>query len=531
MIKILLQKQLLELNRAFFFDAQKGKKRSKAAAGGMIVLYALLMTVVLGGIFTYLSVTLCASLTTAGADWLYFTIMGLIAVALGVFGSVFNTYASLYLAKDNDLLLSMPIPVYAILFVRLLGVYLMGLLYSGVVLVPAVIVYWVTKTVTVAAVIGSLLYIVAITLFVLVLSCLLGWVVAQIAVRMRHKNILTVLLSVLFLAAYYFVYFRAQTLLTELIANVDIVGAKLRGAAYPLYLLGKMGTGDPIGIVVTMLCVAAMIALTAFLLARSFLHIATTPTAEAGKTYTAGREKVHSPDTALYLRERARFTGSANYMLNCGMGILMMPVCAVLLLWKGGALSETAAMLFDNTEVVAAIVMGVAIMVVSMNTITSPSVSLEGNNLWIAQSLPVSSWQILRAKLRLHIVMTETPMLPSCICVAIGLCLTVTQTLALIASATAYVFFSAALGLMMNLLRPNLDWTNENAPIKQSVPVFVSLFGGWLCGIAAILAYFALPDGFSAALFGMIVTIVFSVAAALLLRWLRKTGAQIYAGL
>ena len=77
--------------------------------------------------------------------WLYFALMGLLAVFLGAFGSVFNTYASLYLAKDNDLLLSMPIPVRTMLLAsRLLGVYLMGLLYSGVVILPAVIVYWVS---------------------------------------------------------------------------------------------------------------------------------------------------------------------------------------------------------------------------------------------------------------------------------------------------------------------------------------------------------------------------------------------------
>ena len=35
---------------------------------------------------------------------LYFLIMGMIAIALGTFGSVFNTYSGLYLSKDNDLL-------------------------------------------------------------------------------------------------------------------------------------------------------------------------------------------------------------------------------------------------------------------------------------------------------------------------------------------------------------------------------------------------------------------------------------------
>lgn len=71
--------------------------------------------------------------------------MGLISVLLGAFGSVFNTYAGVYLPKDNDLLLSMPIPVSALVGARLAGVYLMGFLYSAVVILPAVLVYWLTE--------------------------------------------------------------------------------------------------------------------------------------------------------------------------------------------------------------------------------------------------------------------------------------------------------------------------------------------------------------------------------------------------
>ena len=40
---------------------------------------------------------------------------------MGAFGSVFNTYSSLYLAKDNDLLLSLPIPLRVIISSRLLS--------------------------------------------------------------------------------------------------------------------------------------------------------------------------------------------------------------------------------------------------------------------------------------------------------------------------------------------------------------------------------------------------------------------------
>ena len=137
MLSALLKKQLQEIFRSYFYNAKQGKARSCASTVGYFAFFAVLMVGVLGGMFTYLAHSLCAPFAAAGMEWLYFTIMAMVAIVLGAFGSVFNTYSSLYLAKDNDLLLSMPIPVRTILLSRLLSVYLMGLLYSGVVLLPA----------------------------------------------------------------------------------------------------------------------------------------------------------------------------------------------------------------------------------------------------------------------------------------------------------------------------------------------------------------------------------------------------------
>ena len=111
MFKTLLKKQLLEINRSFFYDAKKGRNRSKKGTIAYITFYVLLMFGYLGGLFGFLSHALAAPLVSVGMGWLYFLIMGGIAVVLGIFGSVFSTYSSVYMSKDNDLLLSMPIPI------------------------------------------------------------------------------------------------------------------------------------------------------------------------------------------------------------------------------------------------------------------------------------------------------------------------------------------------------------------------------------------------------------------------------------
>ena len=160
MLKLLIKKQLAEIFRSYFYDAKKNKKRSKGATVLFFVFFALLMVGLLGGLFTALSLSICDNLVPLGLDWMYFALIGLIAVLLGTFGSVFNTYAGLYLAKDNDLLLSLPIPVRSIILSRLLSVYLMGLLYSGVVTIPAAIVYLIKAPFYAGVPVGGLLFVV-----------------------------------------------------------------------------------------------------------------------------------------------------------------------------------------------------------------------------------------------------------------------------------------------------------------------------------------------------------------------------------
>ena len=253
MVKILLKKQLTEIFRAYFYDAKKNKARSKAAVTGYIVLFVFLMVGILGGMFTFLSVSLCGALTAVGFDWLYFAIMSLLAILLGAFGSVFNTYSGLYLAKDNDLLLSMPIPVGTIMISRLLGVYLMGLMYSGVVLIPAAAVYLIIASHSLPAVIGWVLLVLLISVFVLTVSSALGWVVAKISLKLKNKSFITVIVSLLFFGAYYFVCFKAQDIISDLIVNAAKYGDKIKGSAYPIYLFGRVGTGDFMAILIVMI--------------------------------------------------------------------------------------------------------------------------------------------------------------------------------------------------------------------------------------------------------------------------------------
>ncbi|HAO69311.1 MAG TPA: hypothetical protein DCR31_04470, partial [Ruminococcaceae bacterium] len=90
MLNVLLKKQLTEIFRSYFYDPKKNRARSKAGIVAYFILFVVIMAGFLGGMFTFLSLSICDALAAVGMDWLYFALMGLLAVLLGAFGSVFN---------------------------------------------------------------------------------------------------------------------------------------------------------------------------------------------------------------------------------------------------------------------------------------------------------------------------------------------------------------------------------------------------------------------------------------------------------
>ena len=529
MLKQLVKKQMAEIFRSYLYDAKKSQKRAKGTVILYFALFVFLMVGVLGGMFTFVAMMLCDAMAAVDMGWLYFTLMGLVAIFMGAFGSVFNTYSSLYLAKDNDLLLSLPIPLRVIISSRLVTVYLMGLMYSAVVIVPAVVVYWIQVAHSAAVIVGGLLTVAIVSLIVLLLSCLLGWVVAKISLKLKHKSITTVLVSLLGIGLYYFIYFKAQTVISDLVANAVVYGVKIKGAAYPLYLFGRMAEGDWTAMALVSAAVVLLTAMTWLLLSRSFLRLATSGGSTGKARYREKKARVRSLPAALLGKECRRFVSSPNYMLNCGMGVLMIPAAGVLLLLKGGEWLGLLKAVLPGADSVLAI--SVACLLASMNDMAAPSVSLEGKSLWVLQSLPVSAWEVLKAKLKMQLVFTGIPMLVFLACALPVLGLSPALSLLTAAGSLLAVLLLALFGLTMGLKMPNLHWTSEITPVKQGGSVALALLGGWAYALLPGGAAMALGRNLHPAVIPAVFCLLTAVLCALLYVWLKNRGAKVFAAL
>lgn len=531
MLKPLLKKEFISLFKNFFVDRKTGKAKPKKNIILSFLLF-LLAFVFLGGSFFSWSVILTDALLPMDLGWLFFSLLGIFALMLGTFGSVFNTYAGLYHAKDNELLLSMPIkPVYIILS-RLIGVYLITLLYESIVFIPGMICYWIRADVTVLNVIFPFLLLFILSFLISALTCLLGWLVAVIASRIRNTKIITVFISLVVFGIYYFVCFRFQNILFSLIAYAENISEKIKSYVYPFYAFGLACEGDPLQFLIFTLFSCGCFLVVFLIMSRSFIKIATASSKLKKKVYVAKQYKEHSVDKALFIKEVKRFTSSSVYMLNCGLGLVIMPVIAVALIIKGGdIISSISQMSPQVSEVLPALSTGAVCILVSTNCITAPSVSLEGKNIWFVQSLPVDGYRVLLAKLKLHVALNTLPSV--LITAAFGIAIK-TDIVAIVISSFCVICFDVLLGmvgLILNLKMPNLNWTNETVPVKQGWPIMISMFGGWIVGAVFSVLSFVTGNIIDYRIFVLIFALVFLALSLVADRWLRTKGQAIFATL
>ena len=389
-----------------------------------------------------------------------------------------------------------------------------------------------SKITPLANVLGGVLLTALISVFVMTLSCALGWVVAKISL-LKHKSFVTVVISLAFFGAYYFFYFRAMALIQELLANLAVYGAAVKDGAYPIYLFGSVGTGNAKACIIVTVFVAALFALMWALISRSFLETATATGKTARTVYRETTVRQKSIPAALLGREFAHFGASPNYMLNCGLGTFLMPVCALLILWKGGEFLSTVETLLDGLEGSVPVMLSICLCgVASMNDMTAPSVSLEGKSLWLMQSLPVTPWQVLKAKLSMQIILTAVPMALCIVCAAAVYPFLPVQFLMMTLLVMSYVVLMALLGLFLGVKNPILTWTNEISPIKQSAPVMIALFGSFGYTVLLFVGYVALP-GWKLGFFGYMGCLagLNLILCALLYLWLKKKGSARFAEL
>jgi ABC-2 type transport system permease protein len=517
MFKALLRIQFASLWAALT-RSTTGKKKSGRGRTALVAILFIYMIgcffVMFGGMFYVTAVPLSG----VGLAWFYFSLAGIVAAALCFIGSVFMAQQQLFNARDNELLLSMPIPSAYILGSRMASLLLVNYGLELIVFIPAGVVWCMQLPVTAMGVVSFVLVCLLLPFLVLTFTCLFAWLLALISSRMRYKTAITLVLSLGFLGLYMYAVMNMQNYLMALLESSAIIAGSVEAYAYPAYALGMaVAEGDLVSLLGFAACCLLPFALVCALLSRFFSSV-TAKRASVRIKYRRTELKAAGAMSALLGKELRRFASNSMIILNSALGSVFLVIMGVAaLIYRDRLLEVLGLMPGGGGDMLAGVAVLALAFMGALDYISSATISLEGKSLWIPKTIPVPVRTILMAKVLLNVVIALPATFIASACVAIALPMTAAERLFVVLIPSIMTVFISLYGVVINLRFPKFDYINEVNVVKNSLSVCVCLFSSWgILAAPALLYVFVLSDVLSMTVFLGICTALLLIACLLL---------------
>ena len=493
--KVLLKVQLLSsfgFNR-FLHSTDKKDRRN-----------CILMGAVYGVLFlmgTFYSIAIAYGCQQMGMTDLLPSLTLMVSAVLTIIVTFMKTNGILFGMKDYDMVMSLPVPVPALLLSRLTAVYFMNLAASAIAMLPSVIVYGLEHQSSPGGWFIMIVSVFLAPLLPMVLSAVASTLILSAALRFKYRNLATILLSVGAVLLVVGASFRMQNMNAEDFAAIGQAAAQQVNAVYPpaALLSGALNHGSILYFLYFVLLSLGSTGLFLLLLSLSFAKLNTALFSHHTRgAYKMQRLGTASPLAAIYKKELRRLMSSSIYLLNTSVGEILLLVLSVLFLFTDqGQLRDLLGGYGIILEFSRSIPFVISLFMI-MSCTTCASISLEGKARWCLFTAPVAPGTIFLAKIGVNL----TLMLPAAgiagILFVIHFRPDPLTGIFFFLTPAAYAFFTAVLGLALDLKYPRYDWATEYHAVKQGLPVLATIGAGMLMvlpplAVTFLLSSWALP--------------------------------------
>ena len=519
MLKILLKNRLLALADQLTGQS-KGKKAAKLGTYAVLIVLGILILIGCCAGVNALFGNTCVRLAERGEVWAVYGFAGAAGFLLALFLTLFYAQGVIFEAKDNELLLSMPISPSAILASRVGSVYFLNSLFTMVLLCAAG--YTVSAQTGGISVLSWILVIVCALLLPLLsttISCLLAWLVSYITLAIAALFLVTMGVN--------------RNFFSTFAESAGDIAQAFRRSLYPLYAMGLAIAETNWGMlaIFAAICIVPF-AIVYYVLSRSFIRIVTARNAAKKQKYEATALKGSSVVWSMTKKDLTRFFSSPPYMTNAGLGLLYSIGLTIFAMVSGDSVIRNILEKTDRISDPGAYTTVIAAFVISffaaLTTISGCSVSVEGKNLWILKSMPVRAKDVLTGKLLSHLVLAiPVSVLCSILYLFVARILTVPGVILMFLMPIAFNCFNALFGLISNLHFGKLDYPSIAKAAKSTTSSLIPILATILLVIGSAVLYFtALHGKIDVTVYGIIVTAVIFAVDLCMFSYLGSTGAQ-----
>lgn len=460
-------------------------KKAKRKAILMAVVYGLVGLVIMGYVCG-----LCYGLHTldaAGAIPAYLITISTVFVLLL---SIFKAGGILYRKQGYELVASMPVKNLALVCGRFFRLYFESLAFTALIMIPGLVMYGYFIMPKVSSLLIGLVVILTVPLIPVAISAGIGMVVTWISLRMKHKAWVEAGLTILLVVVVFMLPMTSLVeaeITPEMVKNYGDGVMVILGNLYPpAILLGDAIMEGSIGkLALILACSLLLLGIVIVLITIGYQGICMRLFNIRAK-HDYQKEKLHSNSLykALVIREARRYFASGVYVMNTIMGPIMAVILSISFFFMdmGEMAGDVPAQM--NMRAAFPFMVGAVFTVLS---ITSVSISMEGKEVWILKSLPLSRKEILDGKILFQLCLSAPFYVVAVLISSIALKLSMSEFIAMVVLPAIMILFAAVFGISVNLWLPKMQWDTEVSVVKQSASAMIgglvpTLIGG-ICAV------------------------------------------------
>ncbi len=398
--------------------------------------------------------------------------------------TLLKTNGYLFNFKEYDMLMSLPFDAKSVAGCKFIYMYIKSLPWNVSISVAMLIGYAIYAkpafmTYPIWVVLSFILPVIP-----MLIAAFIGFIFARISSGFRKKNIV----QTVFLLAFTVFCFFSRFLIQDLIENNKIEqtlesASDIVDKIVKIYIPAAWFTGAVrLNVIDLILLIAATVILFELVfipVGRSYRMInSKLKSHAAARKFRMTAQKKYSVLNALAFKELKRMTGSATYMVNVGIGEVLVLILSI------------AALFINVEDMIHAILQGAPItkemlypalpliiyFCLGMVATTAITPSLEGKNYWIVKSLPISPETLCKGKMLFNMYLTVPFMVISTLCLGLSARMPFVTLLLSLVLGFLLCAFSTTWGCVCGIKHMRLDWENEIEVIKQGSAVTVYIF-------------------------------------------------------
>ncbi|MDL2301623.1 hypothetical protein LJC58_04620 [Lachnospiraceae bacterium OttesenSCG-928-D06] len=517
-IKLLTKLQLI--NTWGFNQIRYGrdkKKRNNLIL--MLVVYVFLALMITG-----YSGLLAISLNILGLSDVMPAIAVLVVSIVILFFSMIKAGNVIFEMKTYDMLISLPVSKTAIIVSRFLDMYIKDFFLGLGVLLPITIV---TGIMTQRGISYYLLMIpgaLLLPLLPLTIATAIGALITAVASRMKHKNLITIVLTLgitlgIVVASVSLPSLEGEITITEEAFQtiLEAIKIQLLGIYPPAkFYMEMVSYGNLLsGICFFLISVCPFVLLMA-VIQHNFQRISSALYANrASKKYVMKELQQTSPLMALFKKEIRNYFSISMYVLNTLMGYLLMVVLGVAVFVVGeqemDQMMQIPGLITKTMPLLLACMCGIS-------STTNSTISIEGNKWWLALSLPISAKQLFDGKILVNLAVALPCYVVTEILLLISLSGSFLDKIWLIIIPLCYILLFSVVGITLNSVMPQFQWEKVETVIKQGGSVFIAMVIGMVSAIIPMIIVSILPRAFSHVVYGVLTVCLLAITALLYYR-------------